>query len=1280
MSGGLLLTGADSSSVSGSLTFNIKADALTEPTPESLILSLTGNVASISVEINDTSQTPFYTLSSSHPAGIDEGEILTISLATNVPTDTSIPYQITGIQAEDLSSGSLSGNFVVGTTDSITLGIASDVTSGEGDETLRLTLTDQNQFIEVTINDTSTTAPSSNELISYEGASLYRSGISGDGQYAAWNAPFYDFHIFKKNGSTWEYSTTITPPDNSSTSKLAYRVERNVNFSYDGSVLLAHNSKSGVGVNNGQTWIYRRQPDGSYNLDQTIGTTSGGSNYWAYVSTISDDGNTIALLDYDNFKTYIYQYNGTSFVQFTTVSHPRTVAIELSSDGSSLYVAGDYFGSSHWVSKYSLNNGSYTLEVNQLSLDTSFTTGITDISISNNEKLMIVEKYFDGNGQIIDIFDYDDNTSTWVRRLESIHEPSLTAYSNALGQICMSDPDSNGVVTITNHGGRTYYLPGSLNTYLQASQTVNEGEELVVKLFTAIDGPSSGTYPYTISGITADDLDTTGSYAGMTGSFNVSDGVGSITLKLKEDVSHEEGLENLIISLDDGTDSITVRVNDTSILDLTPSEDGQLTPSVLQNQVPAISDDTQYATLSGNYSNGTVDVFKYNNSTLVYDRIQTIPKPSSASGYHGAQTSLNSDGTVLSVTDIYGDSNWGRVFIYRRPEGSLTFNETPDQIISNPDKTTGNQFFGQGLGLNSDGSILVANSMNRIQTYQYDGTSYNLLHSLSTAIQFRGCDISSDGQKLVAFGPYGNSNGTIRSWAWDGSAWINPVSYTMTTNYGNNMSIAMSNKNLIAVGEIGDYAGTNRVSFLDWDGSTWVPRPDTLVSAFGNANWTVNQGWAVALSEPKSDGTVTFIDFGGKIYNIPASFNTYLTAPFSVNEGEELVVNLFTALGVDSGTYPYTISGITADDLDTTGSYAGMTGNFEASGGVGSITLKLNEDSSNGEGLENLIISLDDGTHSVTVRVNDTSSLPESFELNMIEGYGGYGSISPDGTTITSHAIVNAAESDANVRVWSRNPVDSSISASPTYLITPPSGATSSWGSDHISMNNDGTILAISDYAANKTYVHEYDSVSDSYILAHTISNPGIDTGFGKASISADGTMMVIAGRRDSKVWTYQYNGSTWDLISSATVSISNRPEAVSISNYSKTVLVLADQYENIYTYDWVASTSSWSQRAGSPLSIGSLGYGDSLSLTKDGDILVVGSDGGSATWQVYDWDGSQWNLRFTADDDPDHTAVGAYVSSSSIINGYFAVAVTYKRNTNTDFRIINLIETPQNP
>ena len=225
-------------------------------------------------------------------------------------------------------------------------------------------------------------------------------------------------------------------------------------------------------------------------------------------------------------------------------------------------------------------------------------------------------------------------------------------------------------------------------------------------------------------------------------------------------------------------------------------------------------------------------------------------------------------------------------------------------------------------------------------------------------------------------------------------------------------------------------------------------------------------------------------------FTIPATLSTYsISGPPSIDEGQDLTLTLNT-LGIN-GDVAYTISGINDADLDTPGGSHPTNGVFQVANDTGSITLKLLEDADNIDG--SFTITVDQGGEnesSKTVTINDITILPETSELNMIEGYGGYGSISPDGTVITSHATDGAIEADANVRIWSRDLANSSISANPTYVITPPSGSSIDWGSDHISMNNDGTILAISDIGANKTFVHEYDSVSDSYILAHTITNP----------------------------------------------------------------------------------------------------------------------------------------------------------------------------------------------
>jgi hypothetical protein len=97
---------------------------------------------------------------------VNEGGTVIISLATTAVADgTTLPYTISGVASADIDNASLTGNFVVGTTDSITLNITADSTT-EGTETLQISLDNGNSNIKyVTINDTSTT-PVSNPTYS----------------------------------------------------------------------------------------------------------------------------------------------------------------------------------------------------------------------------------------------------------------------------------------------------------------------------------------------------------------------------------------------------------------------------------------------------------------------------------------------------------------------------------------------------------------------------------------------------------------------------------------------------------------------------------------------------------------------------------------------------------------------------------------------------------------------------------------------------------------------------------------------------------------------------------------------------------------------------------------------------------------------------------------------------------------------------------------------------------------------------------------------------------
>ena len=115
--------------------------------------------------IVDTSTYPTYVWSA--PASVNEGATFEISLnTTNVLDNVTVPYTITGITANDLTSGQLTGNItIVDNIGSISLTLAADDTS-EGTESLLITAgaTDSDGFSTsspyktITINDTSVSA------------------------------------------------------------------------------------------------------------------------------------------------------------------------------------------------------------------------------------------------------------------------------------------------------------------------------------------------------------------------------------------------------------------------------------------------------------------------------------------------------------------------------------------------------------------------------------------------------------------------------------------------------------------------------------------------------------------------------------------------------------------------------------------------------------------------------------------------------------------------------------------------------------------------------------------------------------------------------------------------------------------------------------------------------------------------------------------------------------------------------------------------------------------
>ena len=1264
---------------SESVTFNLKEDLSFEEGDETLTLSLDGLNTQISVIVKDTSKaTEVYTLSA--PASVNEGETLSIALNTQyVSAGTVVNYTLGGSVEllEDFDAAiNSSGSFVVGTTETLNLNLDSDLSFNEGDETLTLTLQDSLGSVSVNIIDTSVAIPT---------YTLTAPGSINEGQDLVITLTTQ----YVNDGPVGYQISGITAADLDAGSDPLIGDFDIVNNTDSITLKI----KSDLSFNEGNETLTLTLDNGEDAINVTVNDSSTATPVYTLSAPASvNEGQSLTItLDtqYVNDGSVGYQISGITAADLDAGSDPLTGNFILSggTDSITLNISEDLSSNENNENLVlSLNNGEASISVTVV--DTSkapvYTlTSSPEINVNEGASLSISLQTENVSGNTvaysvsgITAADLDAGSAPLSGNFTLDIDGAGSIQFNIKADSLTEEPDEVLLLELTGVGesisvniNDTSKSP-IWNLSTSPVGSVNEGVDLVITLQT--QNVPDGNYGYQITsstGFGADDLDV-GSDA-LTGDFIVSGSPSSVTktLKIKKDYTSGEGEETLTISLNNGEVSpINIIVNDSSSID--PSEEGTVSDSDVYIY-PEISKDGQYLVMASEYTQGAA-IYKLNNTNSSWDYLQTVDD--APSHYLGVGRAFSQDGSILALSDAYNTGN--NIFVYERGVDGL-------YTLRDNFTTTNGGTHEWGVALSSDGNTLVATNRLNIETFEYSNSAWSSVDSFSLDYTPYNADISSDNQTMVVANGNGSSTslGGVVVYTRNGNSWTEQTRFKSSETHDSVRGVSISNNDqLIAYGNFGVFSGTSKIFFFDWDGSQWVERSGNLSES--GVNGHTGMGYYIGMAEPDSNNNVKLITTSGKIYNVPATLSTYtITGPSSIDEGQDLVLTLST-LGIN-GNIAYTISGITDADLDIAGGSASTTGNFNVSNETGSITLKLLEDANSIDG--SLTITVDQGgpdEASKTVTINDITPLPELSELNIIEDYGGHGSISPDGTTITAHAWADAAGADANVRIFSRNPADSSISANPTYVITPPTGVTSYWGSEHISMNNDGTILAISDTSGNKTYIHEYDSSSDSYVLEHTITNAGTQNQFGKASISSDGTMMVIVGRRDKKVWTYQYNGSSWNIISSATVTISSgRLESTSISN-NKTVLVVADQYENIYTYDWVPSTSSWSLRSGATLSLGSGtdSYGDSLSLTKDGDVLVIGSSGGNGTWKVYDWDGSQWNFRFTGDDDPNETAVGAYVSSSDVANGYFTVAVTYKRNTDTQFRIFSVIETPQNP
>ena len=124
-----------------------------------MAINFRSNTVVSNLSIGPTIGTPIVNLFSNQTE-INESGTVTFSITTeNIEAGTLIPYSITGVTTTDISPSPLSGNFVVGTTETISITAVNDEDT-DGDKTMVMTLpSNGNLTASCIVRDTSQTPP-----------------------------------------------------------------------------------------------------------------------------------------------------------------------------------------------------------------------------------------------------------------------------------------------------------------------------------------------------------------------------------------------------------------------------------------------------------------------------------------------------------------------------------------------------------------------------------------------------------------------------------------------------------------------------------------------------------------------------------------------------------------------------------------------------------------------------------------------------------------------------------------------------------------------------------------------------------------------------------------------------------------------------------------------------------------------------------------------------------------------------------------------------------------
>ncbi len=553
--------------------FNVIEDALTEGSETFRLVLDTPSNEFIDVNIVDTSRTASYSLTVNNPTvnETNNNEFTVTLITQNVNTGTVIDYTMSGsdITVDDfVGLTSLTGRFVVGTTDSITFTLDSDFKS-ENLETIVFSLDNNSDSLSINVEDTSVptytlTGPSQVNEGDVITINLSTQGVSqGDLIY-------YTIEGISASDIVESLTGSFTIGSGGTAQAQFNVIEDEISDGNDTFRLVLDT------------------PSNEF-IDVTIIDTSKtpGFNLTSTVDSVDETlpNNVVVItLETENVAQgtqFGYTISGTGitlddFIGLTSFEGTFTVGVD-GKDSVTLTIAEDYITENSETITLSLHNNqaSKNIIINDTSVETyeiEVENGITTVNEGDSFKVILTTRGVVDNTQVpYSITGVSSNDIGGVNT-----EGDFTVVNNTAEIIFNITEDFSSIdsavrenletfnLTLTNTGEtvEVNINDTSVQTFVLTTDkgSVNEGDSVTITLST--QGVDNGvTVPYAIlgTGILPSDL----GISNLNGSFTINNNTASVTFNIDEDVS-TEGSESFTLSLGNGEDSINVTISDTS--------------------------------------------------------------------------------------------------------------------------------------------------------------------------------------------------------------------------------------------------------------------------------------------------------------------------------------------------------------------------------------------------------------------------------------------------------------------------------------------------------------------------------------------------------------------------------------------------------------------------------------------------------------------------------------------------------------------------------------------